>query len=46
MTEGAYLWGAWMDGSYYDFVTWELFGLEGGGTQLRRVLDLADGTTR
>lgn len=26
MDQGAYLWGAWMDGTYYDFVTWEMLG--------------------
>ena len=26
MDQGAYLWGAWMDGTYYDFVTWEKLG--------------------
>src|SRR5699024_10910428 len=26
MDQGAYLWGAWMDGTYYDIVTWEKLG--------------------
>src|SRR5699024_2906864 len=26
LDQGAYLWGAWLDGTYYDFVTWEALG--------------------
>ena len=26
MDQGAYLWGAWLDGAYHDFVTWEPLG--------------------